>query len=206
MIIDLIIIVKLIFVNNKDPLVSSHKGCIKGGRDAHRKNPFGRVNWNSTPSVFFCPRKGRLPWWPIFVHWLRPVHNIRASERSIIYLRRVATGSAYKMIWTHVTYVATRVQIILYALPVATLTQAYIVNRPLVYHRVQLTRVRCTTGYTTDSCECTTGYNSSAWVYHGVQLTHVCALEVHGICIPGGAFEVRCDIYLNTLLINLVLC
>ena len=44
MIIDLIMIVKLIFVNNKDPLVSSHKGCIKGGRDAHRKNPFGRVN------------------------------------------------------------------------------------------------------------------------------------------------------------------
>ena len=53
----------------------------------------------------------------------------------------VATGSAYKMIWTHVTYagieiisilvythVATRVQIILYALPVTTLAQAYIVN------------------------------------------------------------------------------
>ena len=47
------------------------------------------------------------------------------------------------MIGTHVAYagieiisipvyahVATRVQIILYALPVATLTQAYIVNRP----------------------------------------------------------------------------
>ena len=26
-----------------------------------------------------------------------------------------------------------------------------------------------------------------------VQLTRVRALEVHGICIPGGAFEVRCD-------------
>ena len=30
-------------------------------------------------------------------------------------------------------------------------------------------------------------------MYHGVQLTRVRALEVHGICIPGGAFEVRCD-------------
>ena len=74
---------------------------------------------------------------------LRPVHNIRSNERSVICLHRIATVSAYKMIWMCVVYagietisipaythVATRVQIILYALPVATLTQAYIVNRP----------------------------------------------------------------------------
>ena len=30
-------------------------------------------------------------------------------------------------------------------------------------------------------------------MYHGVQLTRVRALELHGICIPGGVFEVRCD-------------
>ena len=68
----------------------------------------------------------------------------RASERSVICLRRVATRSAYKMIWTRVAYAgieiisipayahfATHVQIIfLYALPVATLAQAYIVNWP----------------------------------------------------------------------------
>ena len=47
---------------------------------------------------------------------------------------------------------------------------------------VQLTRVSVPQGTT-----------SSARVYHGVQLTCVRALEVHGICIPGGAFEVRCD-------------
>ena len=75
---------------------------------------------------------------------LGPVHNIRLSERCIICLHRVATGSAYKRIWTRVTYagieiisipaythVAMRVQIILYALPVTTLAQAYIVNWPL---------------------------------------------------------------------------
>ena len=75
---------------------------------------------------------------------LRPVHNIRSSKRSVICLRHVATGSAYKMIWTRVAHagieiisisayahVTTCVQIIFYALPVATLAQAYIVNRPL---------------------------------------------------------------------------
>ena len=75
---------------------------------------------------------------------LRPVHNICSSECSVICLCRVVTGSAYKMIWTCVAYagieiisipvyahVVTRVQIILYALPVATLAQAYTVNRPL---------------------------------------------------------------------------
>ena len=74
---------------------------------------------------------------------LRPVHNIRSSERSVISLHCIATGSAYKMIWTCVAYagieisipaymhIAMRVQIILYALPVVTLAQAYIVNRPL---------------------------------------------------------------------------
>ena len=65
----------------------------------------------------------------------------------------MATGSAYKIIWTYVTYagieiisipvyahVVTHVQIILYALPVATqanyavLVQAYIVNRPSHTH------------------------------------------------------------------------
>ena len=68
------------------------------------------------------------------------------------------------MIWTRVAYagieiisipayahVATRVQIILYALPVATLAQAYIVNRPLVMciyailltiHNIQVTRIK----------------------------------------------------------------
>ena len=79
----------------------------------------------------------------------RPVHNIRLSDHSVICLHRVATGSAYKMIWTHVVYagieiisipayahVATCVQIILYALLVATLTQAYIVNRPYVPFQV----------------------------------------------------------------------
>ena len=30
-------------------------------------------------------------------------------------------------------------------------------------------------------------------MYHRVQLTRVRALKAHGICIPGGAFEVRCD-------------
>ena len=56
---------------------------------------------------------------------------------------------------------------------------------------------------TTSSLECTTG----------VQLTHVRALEVHGICIPGGAFEVRCDqgtsecVYIIVLLFqSLILC
>ena len=34
----------------------------------------------------------------------RPVHNIRSSESSVICLRRIATGSAYKMIWTRVMY------------------------------------------------------------------------------------------------------
>ena len=76
---------------------------------------------------------------------LRLVHNIRSSKRSVICLHRVATGSTYKMIWMRIVYagieiisipayahVAMRVQIILYALPVATLAQAYIVNQPLV--------------------------------------------------------------------------
>ena len=80
----------------------------------------------------------------IHVHVWRPVHNIRSSKHSVICLRCVTTGSAYKMIWTHVAcagieiisipayaHVATRVQIILYALPIAMLAQAYIVNRPL---------------------------------------------------------------------------
>ena len=75
---------------------------------------------------------------------LRPVHNIRLSERCVICLHRVATGSAYKVIWMRVAYagieiisipayahIATHIQIILYALPVATLAQAYIVNQPL---------------------------------------------------------------------------
>ena len=35
---------------------------------------------------------------------LRLVHNIRSSERSIICLCHVATGSAYKMIWTRIAY------------------------------------------------------------------------------------------------------
>ena len=56
----------------------------------------------------------------------------------MICLRRIVTRTAYKMIWTRVAYagieiisipayvhVATCVQIILYALPVAMLTQAY---------------------------------------------------------------------------------
>ena len=82
---------------------------------------------------------------PVFyIALLRPVHNIRLGKRRVTCLRRVTTGSAYKMIWTCVAYagielisipayvhVATRVQINLYALPVATLAHAYIVNRPL---------------------------------------------------------------------------
>ena len=60
------------------------------------------------------------------------------ASASVFAMRRVATGSAYKMIWTRVAYagieiisipayahVATRIQIILYANPAATLAQAY---------------------------------------------------------------------------------
>ena len=74
-------------------------------------------------------------------HLLRPVHNIRSGKCSIICLRHVATGSAYKMIWTCVTMCAyagieiisipayvTYVQIILYALLVAMFAEANIVN------------------------------------------------------------------------------
>ena len=57
------------------------------------------------------------------------------GERSVTCLRRVATGSAYKMIWTRVAYAGIEIiSIPAYAhvaLPVATLAQAYIVNRPL---------------------------------------------------------------------------
>ena len=83
---------------------------------------------------FACLSTHRHRTWKV----LRPVHNIRLGERRVTCLRRVATGSAYKIIWTRVAYagiepisipayvhVATRVRINLYALPVATLAHAY---------------------------------------------------------------------------------
>ena len=74
---------------------------------------------------------------------LSPVHNIRLGERSVFAC--VALRPEVHTKWTRIAYtgieiisipaythVATRVQIILYALPVATLAQVYIVNRALV--------------------------------------------------------------------------
>ena len=58
MIIDLIMIIKLIFVNNEDPLVSSHKECIKGGRDVHIELSFlVRLAETLPLRFFFCPIK-----------------------------------------------------------------------------------------------------------------------------------------------------
>ena len=54
MVIDLIMIIKLIFVNKEDPLVSSHKGCIKGGIE----NSFLVGLAETLPLPFFLgPRK-----------------------------------------------------------------------------------------------------------------------------------------------------
>ena len=54
---DLIMNIKQFFVNNEDPLVSSHKGCIKGGR-MHIEQSFlvGLAETLPLP-FFFCPRK-----------------------------------------------------------------------------------------------------------------------------------------------------
>ena len=92
-------------------------------------------------------------------------------------------------------------------------------NSSGMYHGVQLTWVSVPRG-TTSSLECTGDcklldqkfaasiQRNTHWactnrklfgqatckpLYHGVQLTRVRALEIHGICIHGGAFEVRCD-------------
>ena len=107
-----------------------------------------KIDMVAMATINWCPRPADKD--PVFRHilayrlytsTLRPVHNIRSSERSVICLHRIATRSAYKMIWTRVMYagieiisipayahVATCVQIILYALPVTTLAQAYIMK------------------------------------------------------------------------------
>ena len=111
MIIDLIMIIKLIFVNNEDPLVSSHKECIKDGRDVHIELSFLVGLAETLPLRFF------------FVQ-LRKV-TILANVCALVSVTRGTTN---------LREVYHEVQLTHVSVPQGTTSYAQ------VYHRVQLAR------------------------------------------------------------------
>ena len=59
-IIDLIMNIKQFFVNKEDSLVSSHKGCIKGGRVCIEKSFLVGLAETLPLPFFFLSKEGRL--------------------------------------------------------------------------------------------------------------------------------------------------